>query len=174
MSQANQPQPKGGAQKSPDQKQHLTFIPILPLGKKQPSTPRPFCSPGQSQATGPSSPGPLSCSVVSDSLRPHGPQHARLPCPSPPPRVCSNSCPTELVTPSNHLILCRPLLLLPSTFPSSLLTLYSGSTPSAEPLHPPLFIHSHSVDAGSFLPSASWLKGNRGSLEGLQVSGPPI
>ena len=76
---------------------------------------------------------------------------------------------TELVTPSNHLILCRPLLLLPSTFPSSLLTLYSGSTPSAEPLHPPLFIHSHSVDAGSFLPSASWLKGNRGSLEGLQV-----
>ena len=41
----------------------------------------------------------------------------------------------ELVTLSNHLILCRPLLLPPSTFPSSLLTLYSGSTPSAEPLH---------------------------------------
>ena len=31
--------------------------------------------------------------VVSDSLRPHGLQHARLPCPSLPPRVCSNSCP---------------------------------------------------------------------------------
>ena len=35
----------------------------------------------------------LSCSVVSNSLRPHGPQHARLPCPSPSPGACSNSCP---------------------------------------------------------------------------------
>ena len=32
-------------------------------------------------------------SVVSDSLQPQGLQHARLPCPSPPPRACSNSCP---------------------------------------------------------------------------------
>ena len=32
-------------------------------------------------------------SVVSNSLWPHGLQHARLPCPSPPPGVCSNSCP---------------------------------------------------------------------------------
>ena len=35
----------------------------------------------------------FSSSVVSDSLRPHGLQHARLPCPSLFPRVCSNSCP---------------------------------------------------------------------------------
>ena len=35
----------------------------------------------------------FSCSVVSDSLRAHGLQHARLPCPSPVPRVYSNSCP---------------------------------------------------------------------------------
>ena len=35
----------------------------------------------------------FSCSVVSDSLRPHGLQHTRLPCPSPTPRACSNSCP---------------------------------------------------------------------------------
>ena len=35
----------------------------------------------------------FSRSVVSDSLRPHGLQHTRLPCPSPAPRVCSNSCP---------------------------------------------------------------------------------
>ena len=34
-----------------------------------------------------------SLSVVSDSLRPHGLQHAKLPCPSPAPGVCSNSCP---------------------------------------------------------------------------------
>ena len=35
----------------------------------------------------------FSCSVVSDSLWPHEPQHARLPCPSPTPRVYPNSCP---------------------------------------------------------------------------------
>ena len=41
------------------------------------------------------------------------------PCPSPSPRACSDSCPpTQSVMPSNHLILCRPLLLLPSVFPS--------------------------------------------------------
>ena len=58
----------------------------------------------------------FSHSVVSDSLQPHGLQHARLPCPSPTPRAYSNSCPIELVMPSNHLILCHPLLLLPSIF----------------------------------------------------------
>ena len=35
----------------------------------------------------------FSCSVMSDSLRLHGPQLARLPCPSPTPRACSNPCP---------------------------------------------------------------------------------
>ena len=35
----------------------------------------------------------FSCSVVSDSLQPYGLQHARLPCPSPSPGVCWNSCP---------------------------------------------------------------------------------
>ena len=35
----------------------------------------------------------FSRSVVSDSLRPHGLQHARLPCLSLSPRVCSNPCP---------------------------------------------------------------------------------
>ena len=35
----------------------------------------------------------FSHSVVSDSLWPHGLQHARLPCSSPVPRACSNSCP---------------------------------------------------------------------------------
>jgi len=37
----------------------------------------------------------FSCSVVSNSLRPHGQQHARPPCPSPTPRACSNSCPSS-------------------------------------------------------------------------------
>ena len=35
----------------------------------------------------------LSHSVVSNSLQPHGLQRARPPCPSPTPRVYSNSCP---------------------------------------------------------------------------------
>ena len=35
----------------------------------------------------------FSCSVVSNSLRPHGLQHAKLPCPSPAPWACSNSWP---------------------------------------------------------------------------------
>ena len=35
----------------------------------------------------------FSHSVVSDSLQPHGLQHARLSCPSPSPGACSNSCP---------------------------------------------------------------------------------
>ena len=35
----------------------------------------------------------FSHSVVSNSLWPHGLQHARLLCPSPTPRACSNSCP---------------------------------------------------------------------------------
>ena len=37
----------------------------------------------------------FSCPVVSDSLWPHGLQHARPPCPSPTPRVQSNSCPSS-------------------------------------------------------------------------------
>ena len=35
----------------------------------------------------------FSCSVTSNSLQPHGLQHARPPCPSPTPGACSNSCP---------------------------------------------------------------------------------
>ena len=111
----------------------------------------------------------FSCSVMSDSLRPHGPQHTRLPHPWDSPdkntgvdchfllqcmkvkseSEVAQSCPTlvtprtaayqatpsvgfsrqeywsgvplmsiESVMPSNHLILCHPLLLLPSIFHS--------------------------------------------------------
>ena len=34
-------------------------------------------------------------SSLSDSLQSHGLQHARLPCPSPTPGACSNSCPSQ-------------------------------------------------------------------------------
>ena len=47
----------------------------------------------------------FSCSVVSDSLRPHEPQHTRPPCPSPTPGVHPNSCPLSCnaIQPSHPL-----------------------------------------------------------------------
>ena len=61
----------------------------------------------------------FSHSVVSDSFRPHESQHARLPVHHQfPESHLYVSMSIESVMPSNHLILCRPLLLLPSIFPS--------------------------------------------------------
>ena len=61
----------------------------------------------------------FSPSVMSNSLRLHGLQHVRPPCPSPTPGVYWNSCPlSQWCHPANHLILCHPLLLPPSIFPS--------------------------------------------------------
>ena len=37
----------------------------------------------------------FSLSVMPNSLQPHGLQHTRLPCPSPTPEACSNSCPSS-------------------------------------------------------------------------------
>ena len=50
-----------------------------------------------------------------NSLQPHELQHARLPCPSPSLRACSNSRPLSQWC--HPAVLCRPLLL-PSIFPS--------------------------------------------------------
>ena len=64
----------------------------------------------------------LQFSLVTQScptLQPHGLQHARLPCPSPTPGALFKLKSIELVMPSNHLILCHPLLLPPSIFPST-------------------------------------------------------
>ena len=57
---------------------------------------------------------------MSDSLQPHGPQHTRLPwrLASSTPRVYSKLLSTELVMPSNHLVLCCPVLLPPSVLPN--------------------------------------------------------
>ena len=61
----------------------------------------------------------FSHSVVSKSLWPHEPQHARPLGPSPATEVHPNPCPlSQWCHPTNHLILCCPLLLLPSIFPS--------------------------------------------------------
>ena len=60
-----------------------------------------------------------------DSLRPHGLRHTRPPCPSPSPGACLDFI--QSVMPSSHLILCCPLLLLPSIFPS--VSVFSNESP---------------------------------------------
>ena len=55
---------------------------------------------------------------MSDSLGTHRLQHTTLPCPSIVCRSLLKLKSTEYVMPSNHLILCHPLLLLPSIYPS--------------------------------------------------------
>ena len=69
----------------------------------------------------------FSRSVVSDSLRPHEPQHARPPCSSPTPGVYPKLTSIQSVMPSSHLILCRPLLLLPP-IPCSIRVFSNDST----------------------------------------------
>ena len=67
----------------------------------------------------------FSHSVMSNSLRPHGLQHARLPCPSPTPRAHSNSCPWSRwchPTISSFVIpfsFCLQLFPASATFPMS-------------------------------------------------------
>ena len=57
-------------------------------------------------------------SVVSDSLQPHESQHTRPPCPITSSQSSPRLTSIESVIPSSHLILCRPLLLLPPIPPS--------------------------------------------------------
>ena len=61
----------------------------------------------------------FSCTAVSDSLRPHEPQHTRPPCPSPTPGVYPNSCPFSWwchLTVSSSVV---PFSLCPQSFPAS-------------------------------------------------------
>ena len=68
----------------------------------------------------------FSCSVVSDSLRPHESQHARPPCPSP-TQSSHKLTSIESVMPSSHLILCHPFLILPP-IPPSIRVFFNEST----------------------------------------------
>ena len=60
----------------------------------------------------------FSRSVMSNSLRPHEPQHTRPLCPSPTTEALHKPMSIKSAMPYNHRILCHPLLLLPSIFPS--------------------------------------------------------
>ena len=55
--------------------------------------------------------------LIADSMGPHGLQQTRLPCPSPTPRACSNSCPSSRWC-HTTISSCHPLLLPLSIFPS--------------------------------------------------------
>ena len=75
----------------------------------------------------------FSCSVVSDSLRPHGLQHARLPCPSPTPGACSNSCPLRqwchpIISSSVIPFSCLPSFPASGSFPMSLFFASGGQS----------------------------------------------
>ena len=91
----------------------------------------------------------FSCSVMSDSLWPHGLQHAWLPCPSPTPRAYSNSCPSSRwchPTTSSSVI---PFSSCLRSFPAS------GSFPMSQ------FLTSGSQNSGastlaSVLPIQDW------------------
>ena len=61
----------------------------------------------------------FSCSVVSDSLRPHEQQHARLPCPSLSPGDCSNSCPLSWWCHPTISSSVLPFSSCPQSFPAS-------------------------------------------------------
>ena len=61
----------------------------------------------------------FSHSVVPDSLRPHGLQHTRLPCPSPSPRACSNSWPLSWWYHPTILSSVIPFSTCPQSFPAS-------------------------------------------------------
>ena len=75
----------------------------------------------------------FSSSVVSDSLWPHGLQHARLPCPSPTLRACSNSCPSSqwchpTISSSAALFFCLQSFPASGSFPMSQLLASDGQS----------------------------------------------
>ena len=72
--------------------------------------------------------------VMSDSLRPHESQHARPPCPSPTPRVYSNSCPSSrwchpaISSPAIPFSSCPQFLPASGSFPVSQLFAWGGQS----------------------------------------------
>ena len=95
----------------------------------------------------------FSRSVVSDSWRPHGLQHAQLPCPV----SWSLLKLIESVMPSNHLILCCQLLLLPSIF-SSIRVFSSESVVHIRwPKHWSFSIHPSNEHSGLISFRMGWL-----------------
>ena len=99
----------------------------------------------------------FSRSVTSGSLRPHGPQHTRLPCPLTTPGACSNSCPLSQWCHSTkfpNLLLDKLIVTLINSFVylSTVLTQMSSSHP---------FSGSSKRDWADTLPPSPWPKLSR-------------
>ena len=77
-------------------------------------------------------------SVMSDSLWPHGLQHARLPCPSPSPRVCTNSYPLSWWCHPTISSSCLQAFLASGSFPVSWLFASGGQSIGASASAPVL------------------------------------
>ena len=114
------------------------------------------------------------CCSVTQSLWPHGLQHARLPCPSLSPWVCSNSCPLShwfhpnISSSVTTFSSCLQSFPASGSFPGSWLFTsggeHNGASASASASVPPVniqdwfplgltrpsFTHSHSLPPGSF------------------------
>ena len=108
----------------------------------------------------------FSCSVVSDPLRPHGLQHARLPCPSPTPGACSNLwcrwCHPTIsfsVVPFSSYLQSFPAS---GSFPVSQFFASGGQSigASASALVPPMNIHLLNKLVNSLLPETATNKQN--------------
>ena len=102
----------------------MVWFPCSPRDSQKSSTTPEFKSINSSVLSFPNGPTlksihsvQFSHSVMCDSLWLHEPQHARTPCPSP-TTTLHKLISIESVMSSNHLILCRPLLLPPLIFPS--------------------------------------------------------
>ena len=91
----------------------------------------------------------FTCSVVSNSLQPHGVQHARPPCPSPTPGVHSNSCPLSWwchPTISSSVV---PFASCLQSFPAS------GSFPVSQEIYLNPLLPSSALDTVNNIPT-SW------------------
>ena len=109
----------------------------------------------------------FSSSVMSDSLRPHGLQHARPPCPSPTPRVHSDSCPLSQWCHPTISFSVGPFFSCPQSFPAS------GSFPMSQ-LHirRPKYRASASVSV-LLMNILGWLPLGLTDLVSLQSKGLP-
>ena len=96
---------------------------------------------GRSPIWGSSCTGNLCCCCFSvamscQTLRPHGLQHARLPCPSLSPGVCSNSCPLNVWCHPTFFSSVAPFSSCPWAFPAS------GSFPMSAAIYPSIIHHA--------------------------------
>ena len=104
----------------------------------------------------------FSGSIVSDSLRLHGLQHARPPCPSPTPRVYANSCPSSRWY---HPAISSSVILF-SFCPQSLPA--SRSFPMSQPFVSKYWIFSFSISPSNEYPGLISFRMDRLDLLAVQ------